>query len=575
MRMSQLAARSVKVLAARPFLAEMAAGFSGWRTRARVLTVAVASMLLAVGLSAAPAAAVTTSITLKPSAGPPTSAVTVKGTGFGASETVVVDFSGTQVATAATSATGTFSATFTVPSSALPGSHPVTATGATSGRSATRNFLVRTDWAKFHFDPANSGLNPYENVIGPANVSGLKTAWTAANPLGIGSIGSSPAVAGGVAYVGSTQGNLYAFSASGATGCSGTPKTCKPLWTGTTGQIEYSSPAVAHGVVYVAAADGKFYAFSAAGTTGCSGTPKTCKPLWTAAIGGVNTAIQSSPVVVNGVVYVTAGTNGQLYAFSAAGTTGCSGTPKTCTPLWTAANVDGQSSPAVAGGVVYVGANTSLDAFSAAGTTGCSGTPKTCAPLWTGTTGGNNPSISAPAVTNGVVYFGSGDGKLYAFSAAGTTGCSGTPKTCTALWTAATGNAISSTPAVAAGVAYIGSLDGKLYAFSAAGTTGCSGTPKTCAPLWTAANAGGVSPVSPAPAVANGVVYAGSDGQLYAFSAAGTTGCSGAPKTCSPLWATGTSTSGATFSSPAVANGMVYEGQWSGSNSPFSAYALP
>jgi len=65
------------------------------------------------------------------------------------------------------------------------------------------------------------------------------------------------------------------------------------------------------------------------------------------------------------------------------------------------------------------------------------------------------------------------------------------------------------------------------------------------------------------------------DGNLYAFSAAGATGCSGTPKTCTPLWATGTSTSGANLSSPAVANGMVYEGQWSGLNSPFSAYKLP
>ncbi len=134
----------------------------------------------------------------------------------------------------------------------------------------------------------------------------------------------------------------------------------------------------------------------------------------------------------------------------------------------------------------------------------------------------------------------------------------------TALWTAATGNAISSTPAVASGVVYLGSTDGKLYAFSAAAGT----------PLWTAAGADGAPPVSPAPAVANGVVYAGSNGQLYAFSAAGTTGCSGTPKTCAPLW-TGSSNGAFTFSSPAVANGVVYEGQWSGSNSPLSAFKLP
>jgi outer membrane protein assembly factor BamB len=483
----------------------------------------------------------------------------VTGTGFGASETVAVDFSAAQVATATTSSAGTFSATFTVPKPALPGNHPVTATGQTSGRSATHNFLVRTDWSQFHFDAAHSGFNPYENVIGPSNVSGLKTAWTAAP--GIGSVGTSPAVAGGVVYVGSASTfKLYAFSAAGTTGCSGTPKTCQPLWTAATGGIALSSPAVAGGVVYFPSADGHLYAFSAAGTTGCSGTPKTCQPLWTAAIASIGQGF-SSPAVAGGVVYVNANTT--LYAFSATGTTGCSGTPKVCTPLWTATGAGGVSPPAVAGGVVYTGVGDgNLYAFSAADTTGCSGTPpnRTCTPLWTGNTSGGGFN-AAPAVAGGVVYVGSANtGKLYAFSAAaGSTHCSGTPKTCTPLWTAATGNGISSAPAVAAGVAYVSSGDGTLYAFSATGTTGCSGTPKVCTPLWTATGAGGVS----SPAVANGVVYNGAAGRVYGFSADGTTGCSGTPpnRTCTPLW-TAVTGGNTTYASPAVANGKVYEGEW-------------
>src|SRR5438876_11964163 len=99
----------------------MASGFGmlvngsvSWRglSRLRVLTAAAVSVVLALGLFAQSVAAATTSITLKPSVGPPTSTVTVNGTGFGASETVVVDFSATQVASATTSSTGTFSATF-------------------------------------------------------------------------------------------------------------------------------------------------------------------------------------------------------------------------------------------------------------------------------------------------------------------------------------------------------------------------------------------------------------------------------------------------------------------------------
>jgi outer membrane protein assembly factor BamB len=525
-----LALSAVAPAAARPLMAGLVAGFSRWRGRSRVLTAAVVGMVLAVGVFASPAAAVTASITLKPSSGPPTSTVTVTGTGFGVSETVAVDFSSTQVATATTSATGTFSATFTVPRSASPGNGLVKATGQTSGRFATKNFLVRANWAKFHSDAANSGLNPYENVISPANVSGLKTAWTWTQTVG--SVYSSPAVANGVVYVGSTQGNLYAFSASGA-GCSGTtPKICQPLWTGTTGSIIYSSPVVASGVVYVAAGDGKLYAFSA--TTGAQ--------RWTAPIAEQSGV--ASPVVVNGVVYVTSGTNGHLYAFNAA----------TGAQLWTAV-ADGGSSPAVSGGVVYVAGLNGLDAFSTtASAPHCSGTPpnKTCTPLWTGTTFENG--ATSPAVANGVVYLGSGDGKLYAFNAT----------THARLWTAATGNSIYSTPAVAGGMVYIASTDGNLYAFKTA----------TGAQVWTAAKAGGATPLSPSPAVANGVVYAGSDGQLYAFSEAGTTNCTGTPpnKTCNPLW-TGTSNGNATLSSPAVANGMVYEALGGGPS--LSAYKLP
>jgi hypothetical protein len=62
-------------------------------------------------------------------------------------------------------------------------------------------------------------------------------------------------------------------------------------------------------------------------------------------------------------------------------------------------------------------------------------------------------------------------------------------------------------------VVYVGSLDQKLYAFDAAGTTSCSGSPKSCTPLWTATTGGQV--VS-SPAVSHGAVYVGAD-KLYAF----------------------------------------------------------
>jgi outer membrane protein assembly factor BamB len=115
-----------------------------------------------------------------------------------------------------------------------------------------------------------------------------------------------------------------------------------------------------------------------------------------------------------------------------------------------------------------------------------------------------------------VVFIASSDHKLFAFSATGTTNCSGTPVTCASLWTAATGNQIvGSSPAVANKVVYVGSTDGGVYAFSAGGTKSCSGTPKTCQPLWKWVTGG---PLYSSPAVANGMVYiASDDGNLYVF----------------------------------------------------------
>jgi outer membrane protein assembly factor BamB len=368
------------------------------------------------------------------------------------------------------------------------------------------------DWTMFRFGAAHTGYNTVENKIGTANVSELTARWIAATG---GVVESSPAVAKGVAYVGSADGKLYAFDAAGATNCSGVPTTCAPLWTATTGSTVISSPAVVSGVVYVGSADGKLYAFDAAGVANCSGTPTSCAPLWRATTGG---AVQSSPAVANGVVYV--GSNdGKLYAFDAAGVANCSGTPTSCAPLWRATTGGAvRSSPAVANGVVYVGSNDGkLYAFDAAGAANCSGTPTSCAPLWTATTGGEL-GMSSPAVANGVVYVGSQDGKVYALDAAGSTNCSGTPTSCSPLWTADTGGGAEfSSPAVANGVVYAGSGN-NLYAFDATGSANCSGAPKSCAPLWMAATGNDVD----SPTVTNGVVYIGSaDHDLYAFTVCG------------------------------------------------------
>lgn len=411
-----------------------------------------------------------------------------------------------------------------------------------------------SSWSAFRYDATHSGAQPTETAISTATVSHLTVGFRGDTG---GAVESSPAVVNGVVYVGADDGKLYAFSATAASGCGTAPVECAPLWTAATGGAVQSSPAVAGGVVYVASADGNLYAFDAAGSTGCSGTPKVCTPLWTAPLGS---AVYSSPTVVGGLVYVMPSA-GTLAVFDATGTSGCSGTPKVCSALWTAPTGPAQyglgASPAVSGGVVYVTTD-KLYAFDASGSSGCSGSPKSCSPLWTGTTG--NAMVSSPAVSGGRVYQPVGQ-NLLVFDAAGTVGCSGTPKVCTPEWTAPLDSTVfqPSSPAVADGYVYVSS-GAALYAFDAAGLQSCSGVPVVCSPVWSAAvGQGGHTPASSSPSVANGVVFVGSDdGNLYAFDAQGFDNCSTSPRQCAPIWS-GT-TGGLISSSPAIQSGRVYVG---------------
>jgi outer membrane protein assembly factor BamB len=405
------------------------------------------------------------------------------------------------------------------------------------------------DWPTFGFDSAHTRTTS-DTAPSVQTVSNLNRAW-----IGItgGAVKSSPAVAGGIVYVASIDGRLYAYDAIDTGNCSW-GNLCSPRWSAVIGSGSESSPAVANGVVYVGSSDGHLYAFDAHGSTNCTGSPVVCQPLWSARTAG---AVSSSPVVGAGVVYVGAN-DGRLYAFDARGTTNCSAA--VCLPLWSAVT-DGavSSSPAVAGTSVYVGSGDGkLYAFDNGGSTNCA--LAVCLPLWTGTTGA--AVTSSPTVAAGVVYVGSSDHSLYAFDAAGTTGCaSGTTRSCAPLWTAPTAGAVASSPAVSGGAVYVGSDDSNLYAFDANGTRNCSASLKLCRPLWHAPTGGGVRS---SPAVANQVVYVGSsDGQFYAFDGNGAQNCTGSPVTCAPLWSQ--DTGGAVTSSPAISNGWIYVGSAGGS----------
>ena len=260
------------------------------------------------------------------------------------------------------------------------------------------------EWLQFHGQPSHEGVNAAEHTVGPANISSLSLAWWGVghtSKFGVVS-GSSPAVAGGLVYFGDGDGTFYAFPANG---CG--DSVCAPTWEARLVESIYNSPAVADGVVYVGTAStkGALYAFSAAGCGSAS-----CRPIWMGV--APSSFLVSSPVVANGFVYAASfADEGQLNVFPA---DGCGA--RMCPPLWTAPLHYATSTPAVAGGFVYVGAgDAELKVFDA---DGC-GQPA-CSPLWIGRAAGPMATMaSAPMVANGLVYVGENNGRAYAFRAGG------------------------------------------------------------------------------------------------------------------------------------------------------------
>ena len=141
--------------------------------------------------------------------------------------------------------------------------------------------------------------------------------------------------------------------------------------------------------------------------------------------------------------------------------------------------------------------------------------------------------LSSPAVSNGVVYFGSGDGNVYALDAA----------TGVLKWKFQTGDVVHASPALAEGRLFIGSWDTYFYAVDAA-----SGTEKWRFKTGDDPVIHNQTGIQSSAAVANGVVYFGCrDSKLYALDA-----LTGAKK-----WAADNKGSWV-IGSPAVKDGKVY-----------------
>jgi outer membrane protein assembly factor BamB len=306
-----------------------------------------------------------------------------------------------------------------------------------------------------------------------------------------GHVFSSPAVADGTVFAGSTDGKLYALDQ--ATGVQ--------KWTFTTRSRVNSSPAVQNGLVYFGSFDGTFYALDA----------KNGQLKWKFATAGERRFAAkrlhgaepagetmpdpfdfylSSPAVANGAVYFGSG-DGNIYALDAA----------TGALKWkmSTGNVV-HASPAVSGGVVYIGSwDSYFYALDAA----------TGAQKWRFKTG-EDPVIhnqvgiqSSAAVADGVVYFGCRDSKFYALDAV-----SGQLK-----WSFDNkGSWVISSPAVREGRVYFATSDtGLLHAVDVK-----SGAPifqMTFSNRW---------PMFSSPALAGDMLYIGSHaGKLFAVDLKG------------------------------------------------------
>jgi outer membrane protein assembly factor BamB len=310
------------------------------------------------------------------------------------------------------------------------------------------------------------------------------------------------------------------------------PNTNQTLWTFTASSGIICSAAVVNGRVYIGDWTSKIYCLDHA----------TGALIWNYTCGG---SMAASPAVVDGKVYTGSG-DFNVYCLDAV----------TGEKIWNYTTGDEvYSSPAVVDGKVYVGSDDDnmycLDA-------------DTGAKIWNYTTG-DDIYANAPAVVDGKVYVGSNDDNMYCLDADTgakiwnyTTGdnvvsmvtvadgrvFAGSDDDNVYCWNAATGALIwnyttggdVSHPGLADGKVYIGSFDRNLYCLNA--TTG--------AQIWNYTTGNYV--VTP-PSIADGKVYFGSfDRNVYCLDAA----------TGDFIWSYTTTGGSIFYSSPAIANGVVY-----------------
>ena len=356
---------------------------------------------------------------------------------------------------------------------------------------------IATAWPFLGFDAARTGFNPYEDVLGPSNVSALVPFWshaTSKRSVTRGGFGSPVLTQQGTLVVPGADGRLWAFDATsgavlwhrGQDVGGGAAAIYRQLaligdeggrmraYDVDTGQVSWQntrdtlgeqidvSPVVQDKLVYIALNDPEVLALKAAsGSLGWVYRPN------------VGYFAASSPAVANGVEYIA---NSDLFAFDA--TSG--------RKLWrvSVATSGLATTPTVADGLIFMMTQGDIGAYR----------PASGARAWALNIGTVDDEAS-PAVANGTVFIGSDYGDVWAIG----------DRTGDLRWITTLGAPISSSAAVANGVVYVAA--DRLYALDAS----------TGEILWSGP-LGGCGSTSSSPAVVDAVVYAqGCDGVLYAY----------------------------------------------------------
>lgn len=307
----------------------------------------------------------------------------------------------------------------------------------------------------FHHDPLRSGVTPASAPNGP------NLMW--AFPTGS-YVYPSPVVTDGMVFIPSYDGNLYALDEySGA-----------QRWVFYTSAPIYATPAVMNGVVYLASKDTALYAID----------EQTGQMLWKR----INISpLTSSPVVADGKVFY-----GTWFKTSASALMALYANNGTVAWQYLEANDTIKSSPAVYNGRVFFGQNTGIVVAL---------NESTGRALWGRAVGPFTSISTAPALGLGKVFVGADTGTFVAIDQV----------TGSISWSFNIGAYNSTSAAVNNGIVYFGTAQGILYARNA--TTGN--------PLWTYPSSGAIGAVMSSPAIALGsktILFGSGDNNLYALN---------------------------------------------------------